>query len=502
MPAITINAPGIDAYTFCGSPSIAAGSVAISAPSIDPGVVVGTPSVVSSQTGIAAPSIAAALTAYPPTISGHVAGSAVAWKLAGVELLPFRTLGALAGCRVVGVAGANGPGNGTLATDGNGYLRWTAPGSLVDGDAVYAGAGGTVLLYDGDDPDKWIRLTVTAARLPAGPATAIVSLRAGLNVGCNDANVAWDASFPVVTSVQLTLANQTPKALTTCKAWIDPDCDSLEISWDGVNWYSHTSESAAGPMGSQTIAASGTRTLYTRRTIGGGETPEPLRIVRIHIGFDDAHGGRSYSQIRGGYRLQGKPLYRIYRKLGSVPVPGVDAIWEETDTLPYQPSSTFADGIWFIALTWFNGYVESAVRKIVRLELVSGVERANPPDAPKWGLTLRPGGVVRVTGYYDSSRDVAEGVAANTWALWWTGNGSTPGIGSADYTEAMRFDRFAVARIIYDLPAAADGLLVKALLRTRGTRDSVNDEVQQAFAEAAFGAVTPSVIGSDGVGSV
>ena len=74
--------------------------------------------------------------------------------------------------------------------------------------------------------------------------------------------------------------------------------------------------------------------------------------------------------------------------------------------------------------------------------------------------------MLTVHGVYNPVPDTVAGVVADQWALWYTTDGSTPGTGSPAYTATMVFDR-GFSHFSYDLPAQADGVVVKTLLKTR-----------------------------------
>lgn len=86
---------------------------------------------------------------------------------------------AVANISIVYIAGANPTGNGTLtAVDAN-TVAWTAPGG-TQGPSVAISNGQTVVLEDGTDSSRYIRVTRTAATaISGGPAT--VTLATALN---------------------------------------------------------------------------------------------------------------------------------------------------------------------------------------------------------------------------------------------------------------------------------------------------------------------------------
>lgn len=139
---------------------------------------------------------------------------------------------------------------------------------------------------------------------------------------------------------------------------------------------------------------------------------------------------RHYAAARGLCRVFNAAVYRLYRTgpyvaswppgtEGEPPAEG-DPPWETCDALPYSPAGTFADGVWFLAMSYFNGVIDSGFYPVgpagepyLRLELSGGVEVGNPPQEPSWSVEAIAGGKIRVSAYY--AEDNAD--RADQWAL-------------------------------------------------------------------------------------
>ena len=96
-------------------------------------------------------------------------------------------------------------------------------------------AGGSFLLEDGDDRDKWARVSVTASRLAGTPAEARVLTREvyGNGVSYDDVSSA-EASAGDVQTWELALANDSHIWLTGVLVWIDSTvsgCRPGRSSW-------------------------------------------------------------------------------------------------------------------------------------------------------------------------------------------------------------------------------------------------------------------------------
>ena len=215
--------------------------------------------------------------------------------------------------------------------------------------------------------------------------------------------------------------------------------------------------------------------------------------------------GRFYLDARGRYRVFNGAEYRFYRnytsgvdeltleqldeltlaQLDALRLDAEDETPEEGDlpfdsnaTLPYTSGETFDDRVWYLAVTYFNGVLESGFYPIgpngetyLRLEISGGAEVGNPPAGPQT-VYLEPiaAGAVRVLAVaaYDPT---ADGLPEQ-WAITYTTDGSDPAEDSPDATESLTPGPLAVLQ--YDLPAQAHGTTVKVRVQTR--RNDGTDE--------------------------
>ena len=432
-----------------------------------------------------APSVFAPLVKRPVTFRSNPAivfaptspdrqrtGAAVRWKKGASYIQHLAVSGTLPGVTIAAVGGRCGTGAGALVAFGDGErIAWRAPGSSTFGADVKFGGDSTRYLLDGDDPDAWIQITVDVSELPDGPQSAQIMLadRFGGEIAGADVTQS-EASVGNIGTTALTLANEGLDTITTLAVWIDASyANGLEISWDTITWHTPTNEAdAIATMGyAPSLAAAASQTLTVRRTITAGAAADPRVPVVLHASFDHGDSDTAKCDTRGLYRVANAAVYRLYRKLGGPPVPGVDAVWDTTATLPYTPTPTFPDGDWWVAVTFFNGYLESSAREQHRFRVSGGASIELKSAGPLHeALTVLAGGVVRVTAQY--APDVDPGYEADEWAIWTTYDGSEPDP-DVDAVAAIVPMDFTLGydRLEFDLPVQAGGTTVKVVVRTR-----------------------------------
>jgi hypothetical protein len=201
------------------------------------------------------------------------------------------------------------------------------------------------------------------------------------------------------------------------------------------------------------------------------------------------------TDARGKYRIFNAAVYRFYRSNSTPPVPG-DTPFATNASLPHEPTDVYADGTWYLSVSYFNGIYDSGFLPVgplgetyVRMDLAAGVETTSPPAGPlRWHIENVGGGVVRIVAVYAESSTLR----ASQWAAAYTVNGSTPATDTPDVTQAM--DASGLAVLTYDLPAQANGTTVKVRLQTRRFDDpsytySEDSEVQTITADASGPAV-------------
>jgi len=229
--------------------------------------------------------------------------------------------------------------------------------------------------------------------------------------------------------------------------------------------------------------------------------------------------GKWSHQLRGKYRVFGAAEYRFYRSNTGPPDEG-DTPFATHATLPHEPADAFADGTWYLSVSYFNGVIDSgflplgpAGETYLRLDLSGGAETGSPPAAPQdWrieqraatgatlaqlslpqfgAMTLAEFGALAIQGvaarvlafYYQSDATLR----AEQWAIAYTTNGSDPPADTPDVTVEMPAGGLAV--LSYDLPPVADGTTVKVRLQTRRQDGSwvysENSTIQTITADAS-----------------
>ena len=364
---------------------------------------------------------------------------------------PLDLLGTVPGVQISDVAGRNGLGVGRLRVDAAGKLAWQAPGSDTFGTAVDVSAGGTFDVADGDDADRWLEATVTAAELPGELVESEVRLSEQFNNAVADDDVtAAEASAGNVHSWSFNLANRDATNPKTLAVWLDVyTAQFIEISDDNLAWVAPTTEAAGLAL---TLPAAGAVTLYLRRTIAAGAPSSPGRRLRVRWKATD--GTSEYGEVVGLWRIFETANLRAYQADGETPVPGVDTPLDTFASLPHQVTTAIGDGDHHLVLTRHNGVREAPAGHVARLHIAGGVEVLPPPSDPQdlW-LEQRSGGVVRVHARYPKAADGAH--PATLWAIWkGTYNPQNPG--PPDETVAVYGGRgFAV--LSHDLtPAFGD----------------------------------------------
>lgn len=203
---------------------------------------------------------------------------------------------------------------------------------------------------------------------------------------------------------------------------------------------------------------------------------------------------RRYLDARGLYRIFNAAEYRLYRSALGPPNEGMTP-FATSETLPHTPDETFGDGVWYLAISWFNGVLDSGFLPVgadgetyLKIKIADGQAVAVVPNGPlDWRLEQSADGVVRVVGVYFQS----DANRADEWALAYTVDGGDPPADDPDITATAAARGLCV--FDYSLPGAADGSTVKVRLQTRrndGTDAepvwvySVDSEVKTIAADA------------------
>ncbi len=202
---------------------------------------------------------------------------------------------------------------------------------------------------------------------------------------------------------------------------------------------------------------------------------------------------------RGDYRVFGDAQYRFYFRDGSPPEEGDDA-WATSATLPATVGDVpdgLDDGDFYFSAEYFNGVIRSGFLPLgangetyLRIKTAGGVVQGAAPNGPtNWRLELRPDGVVAVMGFYfDRSA-----LRALSWAIEWTTDGTDPPAAAPEQTVVQAMPTSGVAVLDFEVPAQADGTVIKVRLRTQRTGSTIESErpeIKQATAEAGLAVPT------------
>jgi hypothetical protein len=403
-------------------------------------------------------------------------------EISGVEILHLRAVGTVAGVIINQAAARNGPGEGILAMGTAGTtISWQAPDSATPGTDVDISAGGEFLIEDGADPDKWLRITAYAAYLRRGESATVTLTDRYANGSPGDDVTASEATAGDVESWSVDLVNDSDETVYAPTAWLDVATDFLEISDDGVNWVSPTTQEDGlvlddleGASASSSMGAAQSVVLYIRRTIPAVTASDPAVLVHIHISWNDGPPTSSTGasplnlDLRGLYRIFNTAVYRFYRS-NSAPLAEGSSPFATNATLPHTPTDTYADGTWYLSASYFNGVLDSGFLPVgprgetyLRLDLASGASTGSPPAGPlDWRVEAVAGGAVRVAAFYHEPATNR----ASQWTIAYTDNGDTPAEDHVDVYVAM--EPSGVSVLDYTLPAADNGDTVKVRLQTR-----------------------------------
>jgi len=214
------------------------------------------------------------------------------------------------------------------------------------------------------------------------------------------------------------------------------------------------------------------RPRFIRSTRRGASRPARRSRSRVFAG--PARRGYHAGELRGLYRIFNAAEYTFFHSAIAPPAES-DPPAESNATSPWTPATSYtASSENYLALSWSNGVIDSGFYPvgprgesylILRVDGSYEEEAARPYGPTLWQLELRAGGVIRVTAnYYQGGPD-----RADTWAIAYTTNGSTPATDSPGVTQTIPSG--GLAKLSYDLPAQADGTTVKVRLQTR--RDGI-----------------------------
>lgn len=207
----------------------------------------------------------------------------------GVEVVSLTAMGTIAGVEITAVSARNGPGTGRLRcrwSDTVGRLpltvAWLAPGSNAWGAPVGVAADGDFLVEDGEDHNKWVRVTATKNYLQAGDAAQVMlGDRYNTAIASDDVSAAEAASGDFET-YSVDIVNDSAETVRRVGVWLDPSAPSgVAISASGGGgWVHPTTEATCLELGDLTPVHS--VTLYFSRTILPAADADPAVFNGIH----------------------------------------------------------------------------------------------------------------------------------------------------------------------------------------------------------------------------
>ena len=216
--------------------------------------------------------------------------------------------------------------------------------------------------------------------------------------------------------------------------------------------------------------------LLSRQTFVRRRIDRLTRRPQSRIRPEAALRGKHYLDARGLYRVFNAAEYRFYRDNSAPPEEG-DSPFATNATLPHEPADVYADGTWYLSVSYYNGVMDSgflplgpAGETYLRLDLVGGDEADAPPAAPlDWRIEAAADGAVRVIGLYFEVGDLR----ADQWSIGYVVDGVTP---PTVVTVALSPGP-GLAILDYLLPEQYHGASVTVLLQTRrGTASPIYSE--------------------------
>lgn len=212
---------------------------------------------------------------------------AIRIELSSVEIQHLVPIGAIPGTFIRAAAARNGEGAGDLRSEFDGtLLSWRAPGSSSFGDRIPVPTDGQYLIEDGDDRNKFVRVEVFVSFLQASPASARVYTKDVYNAVGKDDVTAAEATAGSVETYILDIANDGAMDALAFKAWIDPAVSDIEISKDGVSWFTPTSEAHVDVLVYDRIETLTTDPIHIRRTIAAAAPSAPKVLNLFHFAWD------------------------------------------------------------------------------------------------------------------------------------------------------------------------------------------------------------------------
>jgi len=207
--------------------------------------------------------------------------------VSAVEVPHLLAVGGVPGVVPTAAGGKNGPGTGKLRSTLDGtWLSWRAPGSSTFGEAIRCSSDASYVIEDGDDAQKFLRVTVYTSYL-IGPGEADVLLKEAFNTLGPDDVPAAEASAGAVETVQVDLTNDhTSNHARDVKVWLDAASVDLEISDDNITFVTPTTEGHGDVLTFAAIASGASVPIYVRRTISASASSDTNVLNLLQWAWD------------------------------------------------------------------------------------------------------------------------------------------------------------------------------------------------------------------------
>lgn len=202
------------------------------------------------------------------------------------------------------------------------------------------------------------------------------------------------------------------------------------------------------------------------------------------------------SDFRGLHRIFDEAEYRFYRS-NSAPPDEDDSPFATAATLPDTPTDTFADGTWYLSMSYFNGIYDSGflplgdngeTYKTIVIDTGAALPEKPPAPVSAW-LDPRSGGARAV-----SHAILAEDGETYEFAVAYTTNGSDPPEDTPDYTATATAPSPIYTR---NFTSLADGVTLKIVVQIR--RNDGDDETPDwVYSDPVTASLTIDADGPDG----
>ena len=169
--------------------------------------------------------------------------------------------------------------------------------------------------------------------------------------------------------------------------------------------------------------------------VSGGQAMSPT-LQSVVLPLAPTLRRKWYGSLRGQYRIFNAATYRFYRS-NSGPPAETDTPFATNATLPHEPTDTYANGTWYLSMSYYNGVIDSGFLPLgpngetyMRLDIASGAVVGNPPQPPLvWNVTAAVTGKVRVQAVYMETG----ALRATQWAIA-VGQNNPPAIDTPSWT--------------------------------------------------------------------